>query len=359
MHVDWRWIKQRPHFIAENLAAEHDIRVLHRLGVGSQLKADNAVLSPSPLLPIPWSWKLLRGVTKAIQRRWVGILGQPFKPDTIWLTHPFLIETIPSSLAKLPIVYDCMDDVLEFTASANRRVLVRQLERRLIERASLVLCSSVRLREVLISRYGERVGTKIELVRNGVSLTLLNTQGTVSNVVGHPISGRYKIGYFGTISEWFDFDLLMGALDANAQIEFHLVGPVTFSRWPKHERLEVHKPVRHEELVSLAAGFDACMMPFRMSPLVSAVDPIKLYEYLAFGKEIVTVYYKEVERFADFVHFYDDLSSFNQVIGRLVSGTAVLKNVRGKRDAFLAENTWSARYAQIAPLLQCLKPTAN
>ena len=29
MHVDWNWIKQRPHFIAEELTTWYDIKVVY------------------------------------------------------------------------------------------------------------------------------------------------------------------------------------------------------------------------------------------------------------------------------------------------------------------------------------------
>ena len=35
------------------------------------------------------------------------------------------------------------------------------------------------------------------------------------------IKAKYKIGYFGTIAEWFDFDLLLKSLDNYPNLEYY------------------------------------------------------------------------------------------------------------------------------------------
>ena len=329
IHVDWRWIKQRPQFLAENLAARHDVLVLHRPCVrpGIQLTSGTSPVSRLPLLPVPWSWKPLRWGTIPIQRQWVGFMARRLEPDTIWLTHPSLLDAIPTTLARLPIVYDCMDDALGFPSSRSRSALVARLERELVTRATMVLCSSGRLCELLISRYGAGIQSKIALVRNGISQKLLlETTASVSEEATKPKGDRVKVGYFGTIAEWFDFEIVLAALNSNPDIEFHLVGPICVRTVPQHERLKFHRPLRHDELAKFAAHFDAFVMPFRVRPLTEAVDPVKLYEYLAFGKEIITVRYGEIERFSQFVHFYRTLPEFLAVINQLAARTLQRRN---------------------------------
>src|SRR5258708_25607948 len=87
IHVDWRWIKHRPQFVAEHLAERHDVLVLHRecIRPGIQLTANASSVSCFPLLPIPWSWKPLRWVATPIQRQWVARIVRQFEPDTVWL----------------------------------------------------------------------------------------------------------------------------------------------------------------------------------------------------------------------------------------------------------------------------------
>lgn len=361
IHVDWRWIKQRPQFLAENLAEHHDVLVLHRkcIDPGIQLTSNTSSVSRLPLLPVPWSWKLLRWAAIPVQRWWVARMALRFEPDTIWLTHPALVEAIPTLLAQLPVVYDCMDDALGFPSSPSRFALLARLERDLVTRAAVILCSSGRLCELLISRYGRGIESRISLVRNGVSERLLTKAAAYPSGATKAAGDNLKIAYFGTIAEWFDFEILLAALNRNPALEFHLAGPISVGDVPRHERLKFHKPLCHDELAGFAADFDAFIMPFRLSPLTEAVDPVKLYEYLAFGKEVITVRYEEVERFSRFVHFYRTLPEFLELMDRLMARTIERKNASADGAEFLAQNTWHARCNQICELLAGLNGAVN
>ena len=47
------------------------------------------------------------------------------------------------------------------------------------------------------------------------------------------------------------------------------------------------------------------MMPFILNELIESVDPVKLYEYINFEKNIICIKYDEILRFKDFVYFYN------------------------------------------------------
>jgi teichuronic acid biosynthesis glycosyltransferase TuaH len=97
------------------------------------------------------------------------------------------------------------------------------------------------------------------------------------------------------------------------------------------------------------------LMPFVVDRLIEAVDPVKLYEYVAFGRPALAPRYPESERFAQWVRLYNNVdeavSSLFEMLASDVSDTS-----RTARAAFLAENAWSQRVIQIerllAPLVQ-------
>jgi teichuronic acid biosynthesis glycosyltransferase TuaH len=361
MHVDWRWIKQRPQFLAEGLAEEHDVLVLHRFCLTGRrlLAGDEARLPVRPLLPVPTGRKGLRWLTTPLQRKWVRFAAHDFDPDIVWITHPTLIETLPSRLMTLPLIYDCMDDAFSFSATQNRISLLRELEELLVERSVSILCSSDCLRRLLINRYGPGISTKLSLVRNGFSTEMTaDVSDTSTAKTARPANSRCSVAYFGTIAEWFDFDLLLQCLAENESVDFHLIGPVLLQRPPQHERLRYHAAVPHQQLSDVVAQFDAYMMPFHASPLIQSVDPVKLYEYLALGKEVVSICYPEIERFGDYVHFYRTRSDFIRIIGALTTGQLSTKNSHGESYAFLGCNSWRSRLGFINQLLQTL-PSAS
>src|SRR5690242_14990871 len=90
MHVDWRWIKQRPHFLAEALMTHYELLVMDRKCIvpGIQLTANRTRLRRRSLLPIPWKWRATRWCSVRAQRAWVRCVAGRFKPTAIWVTHP-------------------------------------------------------------------------------------------------------------------------------------------------------------------------------------------------------------------------------------------------------------------------------
>jgi hypothetical protein len=94
------------------------------------------------------------------------------------------------------------------------------------------------------------------------------------------------------------------------------------------------------------------MMPFRISPLVEAVDPVKLYEYMALGKRIIASYYPEIDRFGPYVSFYRTPSEFHEAVKAVISHPDQADGVSATVRAFLRVNTWDERVATIDRLLQ-------
>jgi teichuronic acid biosynthesis glycosyltransferase TuaH len=357
MHVDWGWIKQRPQHLAEELSENHHVQVLCRFH--PQWSRCRSFRQEGPpvwtLLPLPWAWKPISWVANWTQRLWVTAVARRFRPDTIWLTHPSLLSLVPRFLLRLPIIYDCMDDALAFECSRRRLQLLRHLEESLARDAALIFCSSESLRQRLVERYGLALLGKTAVVRNGVSETLLAAarQGTVKRP---PPQSHLpaKIAYIGTIGPWLDIALLVRCLNVVPTVEFHLVGPIVGVSLPRHARLKYRGVVLHDRLSQFATGFDAFVMPFRIQPLTEVVDPVKLYEYLALGREVIAIRSAETERFAEFVHLYQSDTEFVHFMTKLTTGGLPPKNTPEVVLPFLAQNTWQARAREISEWLRTL-----
>jgi hypothetical protein len=93
-------------------------------------------------------------------------------------------------------------------------------------------------------------------------------------------------------------------------------------------------------------------MPFLVTPLIEAVDPVTLYEYINFGKPILSVYYDEIERFMPFVHFYRSHDEALNIVSQLAALKIGRKYSAVERKTFLDANTWAQRAAAAAALLK-------
>ncbi len=356
MHVDWGWIKQRPHFLAEELSRHHCIRVLYKpmLFCKKQLTKSKTSLDISPLLPLPWRFKSTRRIAAWLQKLWISRFLKQLQPNIIWVTHPTLVDYLPADARRrCSIVYDCMDDALGFNHSLLQREDLARLEADLVNSAAKVLCSSEHLCRLLIARYGAGVIDKLTLVRNGLSAELLKSKTEypmASHIARRSPEVRARVAYIGTIADWFDFEAVMNCLKNNESIEFHLIGPVAVKSAPRHPRLRYHGPVDHDGLAQYVQQFDAFVMPFRVTPLIESVDPVKLYEYLAFGKEVISIRYEEIERFTEMVHFYDEGPDLSRVLHGVINGILPRKNVHEKTVRFLSKNSWTSRAEELEPV---------
>lgn len=117
-HIDWDWIKQRPQFVAEELATSYKILVLY----GRSLKRSNMVTNPrnglevKPFLPVPFYYNLgpITSLFEFYLKIYFNHVIKTFNPDYVWLTFPIYYKYLPSDL-EAKIIYDCMDDATEFT----------------------------------------------------------------------------------------------------------------------------------------------------------------------------------------------------------------------------------------------------
>jgi teichuronic acid biosynthesis glycosyltransferase TuaH len=341
MHIDWGWIKQRPHFIAEQLADKHKVLVAYRINPSRKRMCGNTSrLRRMPLLPIPRRWGLWsERMDSFFQKIWISLIALFFRPDVIWVTFPTIYSYIPAFLKKKPIYYDCMDDASCFYKDQEVAVRVADAEDRLVKDAAGIFCSS----QTLIDRLKKRCGDEVEitLMRNGISDDLVE-QALKSDAAQDLEKNGADIAYCGTISEWFDFASLVNALESLPDLKAHLIGPLD-CEIPSHKRLIYHGVVDRSKLREYVQPFDAFMMPFKVNALIEGVDPVKLYEYISFGKPIVSVYYKEIERFSTYVHFYSSGEEFGELMKMLVSGGLGVKADKEKAIEFLRENTWSKR----------------
>ncbi len=262
--------------------------------------------------------------------------------DVIWICHPSLYKYVPKKYQG-KIVYDCMDDHVAMCNKDDYNRLT-QLERELISKSDIIFASS----QYLIDK---------KLFKNNPVLIRNAYERKNDAVVSMRTSSdsRAKIGYIGTISHWFDFDLLRASVEEDQDIEYYLVGPVEkYVDRVKEEsdHIVFEGVVDHSELLFYIKNYDALIMPFKLCDIVLAVDPVKLYEYISYGKCIISVYYPEIERFEPFVYFYHDEKEYIELLTMLKKVDFKPKYSDAQKAEFLENNTWDKRYEIIRDKLE-------
>ncbi len=335
IHVSWRHIFQRPHIISLKLEQDFECCVIEKLHF-KNLKLPKQKLNPKKLISIfqiPKSGKI--NVISKICDFYTSIfIFFSGKKDIIWITHPEQYKFIPKRF-KGKVIYDCMDEYKKLGSEISR-MNAKKYEDALVARADLIFVSS----QTLFDKINQI--DKAVLVRNG----FLPSDNTLPIKISNK-KNCYKISYFGTISTWFDFGIINGSLKEFDNINYQIIGPCSkqITHCSNSNRIEYTGPVEHSLLATYISDSDALIMPFTINEIVLAVDPVKLYEYINFGKCIISIKYPEIERFEPYVYFYENEKEYHELLEYLINHGFPAKYDEYQREAFLNENSWDARYA--------------
>lgn len=105
-----------------------------------------------------------------------------------------------------------------------------------------------------------------------------------------PALSRPVIGYVGGLHRFVDYELLMAMAQARPHWSWVFVGSVTTNVGRLAELPNVHLLGQrsHQSLANYIRQFDVCLIPYLNTPATATAVPLKLNEYLAAGKPIVS-----------------------------------------------------------------------
>lgn len=251
------------------------------------------LLQPDKLLPRvagPAADALLRRAVRRAMRR----LG--FADAVLWVNDPSWAGLV--QITGLPSMYDMTDDWLAAQRpdrelariAANERVLMAQC-------AAIVVCSE----GLRATRSAER---DVVLIPNGVDVARYRLP------VERPgdLAERSAV-YMGTLHEdRLDVDLVLATADALGPLgaRVALVGPSALGagnarRLAEHPSVDLLGPRPSRAVPSYLQHATALIVPHVVDAFTDSLDPIKLYEYQAVGRPVVST------RVAGFRDADDDL----------------------------------------------------
>jgi len=345
IHVPWSWIKQRPHFLAEGLSRDYDLTVVDR-AVFSKYTNNAKTVKLYHLFRVPFERLFIISIiNNLLYRIQYFFIGR--KKDWIWVTHPLQFANMGTWINNKRVIYDCMDDMIALARDKREAERIEKYERLLLKRADVVFSSSLYLKEHLIEKYGTR---EIVVVNNAIT-DRIASYGKSLPESPQPIFDKSKMNivYIGTISNWFNFDLVHHLLNNNPRVVVNLFGPTEVDI-PKHDRIRYLGSVEHQYITGIMDSSDALIMPFIVNDLIKAVNPVKLYEYIYSGKPCVAPDYGETRCFEPYVFLYKSESDFVKIVNNIEAKEIVQKSL-DECQRFALSNTWDGRVEQIEAVL--------
>lgn len=240
------------------------------------------------------------------------------------------------------VVYDCMDEYSAFSNVSHQR---EEEELLLLRDSDLVITSSLYLNQKARAVRADGIVS----VPNGCDFAHFSNlpPNDLLEKLPKPI-----IGYYGAISEWFDAELVEFIAKRRPNWSIVLIGHTfggTISHLRRLANIHLLGEQPYDKIPKYLYHFDVCIIPFRISPVIQATNPVKFYEFMAAGKPVVTTDIPELQRFSDICyigHGKDDFLAKTEVA--LDEG---LLN-RERRVKFAANHTWDAAVEVLSSALK-------
>lgn len=247
-----------------------------------------------------------------------------------------------------------IDDEYSFTEQ-DRPTSAREED--LLRRVDQVIIHS----PALFEKKGH-VNHNTALIPNGVDFRLFSTpHAEPADIASIP---HPRVGYVGVIKKQLDFDLLIELAGARPQYSFVLVGPVmnVVGRERQLDTLRNFPNVHFlggkaaTDLPAYIQHFDVCLMCYEVNDYTRYIYPLKLHEYLATGRPIVSSPIETVRGFAQVVAIASNEAEWLTAIDRAVSEVDSEGTAAQARRATARSNDWDLLVEQIAMLFA---PTAQ
>ncbi len=305
--------------------------------IGEQLW--HMVLPQFPFRRLPFAKVLNREIGARLIQRAARHLGM--EQPVIWFTVPHP-GTLAGHLGERFSVYYCVDDYSALPTVDKEQI--RAVDQQLTEKADLVFVSALTLLDAK-----EKMNKNLVYSPHGVDVEHFGRAATAELPVAerardlkHPV-----IGFFGLLEAWIDLDLLHHLAKSRPSWTFLMVGRVAVdvSRLEKLGNFVFVGPQPYPSLPSWAKAFDVAIYPGGKNEFVRNANPLKIREYLATGKPVVSVYSREVERFAEVVRIAHSNEDFlREIDDALANDTTAAQDTR---RAHVAKMSWDARTAEV------------
>jgi glycosyltransferase involved in cell wall biosynthesis len=242
------------------------------------------------------------------------------------------------------LVYNCGADFTQLTPDHGK---LQAIEREVVQRSTAVFTNC----ELLARRFSP-IHPRVRALPGGVSLEAFPLDPPGDPPQELRALPRPIIGYVGGLHRHLAMDLLVAMARARPHWSWVYVGPHQTDVGPLAALSNVHRPRPrpHHDLARYIHQFDACTIPYARSVYTDTVVPMKLNEYLAMGKAVVST---DLPALADAPEVMEaiwtsppaELRFLAAIEAALLAGQA--DGARTRRRALAEAASWEVRLGQM------------
>ncbi len=373
---DWDEVWRRNQFLCAGLARRHpDHKILFvglardvshglRRGRLGALRAAPLVAVPEypnvtllrPLKVFPNTLAWGRRANEALMRHQVRQAARALgiTRPLLWL-NPHSAVHMAGRMGERAVVYDITDDWISLTQKDWLRRLTAAQDEALCRRADAVIVCSQKLYDMK-----RGLTPNLYLIPNGVDAAHYERVQDAALPLPPTAAHWAKpvLGYTGTIHpDRVDVGLIEALARRFARGTVALVGPnhlpaADEARLRAVGNVQITGPVPYAEVPDYMRAFDVCITPHRMTPFTESLNPIKLWEYLAGGKPIVST---DVAGFRDYPQFVRLAATSETFLAACEAALAAGQTGQEDRRAEAQRHSWGSRMDAVEAVMQeCL-----
>lgn len=188
-------------------------------------------------------------------------------------------------------------------------------------------------------------GNKCEVIPNGVDTALFRNYGDTKEELG--LDG-FVIGYVGVLREWVDLKPVFLALkDLDTEITMLVVGKEgrfdenvdIAKRCGVRTRVVFTGMVPYTQVPKYISAMDVCLIPFGRGAISENALPLKLFEYMACEKPVISTELPGVKRAAgDGVMYASSANDYEERISELYNNDGLRRDMGMAGRRFVEED---------------------
>ena len=273
-------------------------------------------------------------------------------PTHLWINQHEAGRLRDAEIAPCSI-YDITDDWTKFSGNQSHLALITEQDATLCQSCDHVIVCSQQLYDDKASLVDPE---RLHLIPNGVHVDHYEAVADMSMPV-HAVAQNWKkptFGYTGTIhGDRVDVPLVASVAKSYPTATIAMVGPNLLEQADQQELDQLINVVftgsqPYSQLPDIMRAFDVCMVPHRVTPFTESLNPIKLWEYLAAGKAIVST---NVAGFRDFPELLFVSSTHDDFKENLSVALSADKSAANDRQAVAKLHSWDSRLQDVMRVL--------
>jgi glycosyltransferase involved in cell wall biosynthesis len=239
------------------------------------------------------------------------------------IKDPIIWSSLPTSVDYLelfrdaPSVYYCGDDFNSLAGVDHQ--FVSKKEKELVAKSNYIFIAS----ETMTKKFPHN---KTVNIPHGVDFSLFSER--ISSTPRDLPKGKPIAGFYGSISEWLDQDLLVQAIKALTHWNFVFIGKINceINKLQQFPNVFFLGTKDHNELPQYIKNWNVAMLPFLKNKQIQMCNPLKLREYIASGTPIVTTDFNAVNQYRNHLQIADQKTPLYKAI--LLANAEITNAVR-------------------------------